>query len=310
MDKIAAVIPTCNRKDLLQACLHSIACQMRSLDAIIVVDNGSSDGTAEMIASDFPQVQTIYEPLACGSAGGFSKGIALAHSLGYEWVWLMDNDALAARDSLSYLVKASQTSDGRVFNSLVIAPDGKNINWGYNLYNGDCYQHGHQCLKTIAEIEALGKPIVNGMAQFYTGSLIHRCVIDSVGLPTPGFFTRGDEVDYVLRIQEAGYKTYTVVKSRAVHPSEPWVSRRFLGHAFSAPVMPPWKQYYTLRNDLINARRFHFSKSFSPFRVFMTFCGRCFILSDRKLLRLIYTLWAFIDGIRNRVYVNPRINMR
>ena len=310
MEKIAAIIPTYNRERLLQACLKSLVCQTRGLDAIIVVDNGSTDGTAEMIASEFPRVRRIYESRACGSAGGFNKGIALAHSLGFDWVWLMDNDAVPSEDSLRLLVQASQSSDGKIFNSLVVTPDGKNINWGYNLYCGDRYQEGSTLIRTVAELRALGKPIVHGMAQFYTGSLIHRCVIDSVGLPTPGFFTRGDEVDYVLRIQEAGYKTYTVIESQVTHPPETWVRRNIFGRDCMAPVMPPWKQYYALRNDLINARRFHFNGSPSPIRLLTTYCGRCLVLPDRKFVRLIYTVLGFVDGLLNRLYVNSWIKIR
>jgi rhamnopyranosyl-N-acetylglucosaminyl-diphospho-decaprenol beta-1,3/1,4-galactofuranosyltransferase len=310
MGKIAAVIPTYNRKQMLQACLRSLADQTHALDAMIVVDNGSTDGTAEMLAAHFPKAHRIHEPTACGSAGGFNKGIALALSLGFEWVWLMDNDAVASKDALHLLVKASESSNGKVFNSLVVTPDGRNINWGYNLYHRDRHEEGSKLIGTVAELAALGKPIINGMAQFYTGSLIHRSVVDRVGLPTPGFFTRGDEVEYVLRIQQAGFKTYTVIESRVTHPPEPWVSRRLLGNTYMAPIMPPWKQYYALRNDLINKRRFGFDRKSSSIRLLATYCGRCFLLQDRRFVRLIYTLWGFWDGMLNRLYVNSWIKMR
>src|SRR5512139_592821 len=100
MDKIAAVVPTYNRKMLVRDCLKALVGQTRSLDAIIVVDNGSTDGTAEMLAAEFPQARCMHVPEPCGSAGGFNKGIELAYHLGYDWIWLMDNDAVPASDAL------------------------------------------------------------------------------------------------------------------------------------------------------------------------------------------------------------------
>lgn len=309
MDKIAVVVPTHNRKKELRDCLQALANQSHPLDAIVIVDNGSTDGTAEMLATEFPKVRRMYVPKPCGSAGGFNKGIDLAYHLGYDWIWLMDNDAMPAPDALELLVRASQSVDGWVFNSLVVTPDGETINWGYNLCHGDSYQDGFRLIFTVSELARLGKPILNGLAQFYTGSLIHRSVIEAVGLPTPGFFTRGDETDYVLRIQEAGYKTFTVVGSRVIHPPETLKCVKFLGRDFKAPMMPPWKQYYVVRNDLINRRRFNFKHMPSSFRSFLTYCGRCLVLPDQRPLRLLYTLWGFLDGVRGRLYVNPWIRM-
>jgi len=313
MDTIVAVVPTFNRKDMVRKCLQSLVGQSHPLDAVIVVDNGSTDGTAEMLVTEFPEVQCVYVPEPCGSAGGFNKGIDFAYRKGYEWIWLMDNDAVPASNALEMLVRALQLMDGRVFNSVVVTPDRETINWGYHLYNSDNYQDGMRIIRTVSELISLGKPILNGLAQFYTGSLIHRAVIDSVGLPNPGFFTRGDEVDYVLRIQQAGFKTYTVVESRAIHPQEPIRSIKLLGRKFSVSVMPPWKQYYALRNGLINEKRFNFGqRSFPLYYItfFLASCIRSWILPDNKCLRLMYMLWGYVDGVRGRLYVNPSIRVR
>jgi len=313
MGTVAAIVPTYNRKGMVRDCLQALFNQTRPLDAIILVDNGSTDGTAEMLAVEFPKVQRVYFRDPCGSAGGFNRGIELAYHLGYDWIWLMDNDAVPASDALELLVRASESVEGWVFNSLVVTPDGENINWGYNLYEGDRIQDGYRRIRTVAELAHLGKPMFNGMAQFYTGALIHRSVIHAVGLPTPGFFTRGDEVDYVLRIQEAGYKTYTVLDSRVIHPPETLQRRKVLGRDFKAPVMPPWKQYYAVRNDLIIGQCFNFSPRPFPlyyFRLFLSCCGRCLVFPDQRLLRLLYTLWGLLDGVRGRLYVNSRIKVR
>jgi hypothetical protein len=117
----------------------------------------------------------------------------------------------------------------------------------------------------------------------------------------------------VLRIQQAGYKTYTVLDSRAIHPPEALKCTKVLGRELKAPIMPPWKQYYAVRNDLIIGRCFNFAPHPFPFyylRLFLSYCGRCLVLPDQRLLRLLYTLWGFLDGARGRLYVNSSIKVR
>ncbi len=307
MDTIVAIIPTFNRREMLRDCLNALAAQTRPLNLMIVVDNGSADGTRQMISNEFPEVQYVFIEKPCGSAGGFAEGFKIAMAQGYEWVWLMDNDAYPAPDGLERLLNAAQSSTSKVFNSLVIAPDGETINWGYHLYSGATYRDGVRTIKTVSEILSLGKPILNGLAQFYPGALLHRDVVSRVGVPTPGFFTRGDEVDYALRIQRAGFITLTVVASRVTHPLEPRIHIKFMGQELDYPWMSPMKQYYALRNAVINGRKYNFNGDASIrsyCRLFLSYCRMSLALPDRQGLRLIYTAMAFADGIAGRLYVN------
>jgi rhamnopyranosyl-N-acetylglucosaminyl-diphospho-decaprenol beta-1,3/1,4-galactofuranosyltransferase len=307
---IASVVPTHNRREPLRACLRALFGQTWPLQAVIVIDNGSTDGSREMVASEFPSARYVRIERPCGSAGGFAEGISQACAQGYEWIWLMDNDAVPAPDALEGLVAASREVEGRVFNSLVVTPDGRHVNWGYHLYQGDGYAEGSREIRQIADLLALGRPILNGLAQFYTGALLHRSVVDTVGLPTVGYFTRGDEVDYVLRIQRAGFKTWTVVASRVVHAEEPRHPSTGFGHRFTFPAVAPWKQYYMLRNDLINGCRYNFRGESMPrlfLRSFLLHCAGSLALPDHKLRRLFYTCWAFADALLGRVYVNPYV---
>ncbi len=307
---IAAIVPTSNKRDLLRECLSGLTCQTHPPDTVLVVDNGSTDGTAEMVRSEFPVVEYHSLPEPCGSAGGFAEGIRAAHGNGYDWLWLMDNDAIPYPDALAKLVAAAKEVVGKVYNSLVVTPGGVRINWGYHLYSGDTHHDGCRMIESVAELESLGKPVVCGLAQFYTGSLIHRSVIDAVGLPKLGYFTRGDEVDYVLRIQLAGFKTYTVVGSRVMHPAEPRGSLRIFGRQLCYPIVAPWKQYYVLRNEIVNLRRYEFGghRSTAHFvKLLIIFCAGSMILPDQKLTRVRNSIWAFLDGICGRVYVNRRV---
>jgi rhamnopyranosyl-N-acetylglucosaminyl-diphospho-decaprenol beta-1,3/1,4-galactofuranosyltransferase len=311
MSRIAVVIPTHNRQDLLRVCLKSVFEQSLSPELVLVVDNGSTDGTREMVNAEFPQAQYLFIPEPCGSAGGFAAGVRFAMDQGYEWVWLMDNDAYPAPDALDVLVRAAQSMSGKVFNSLVVTPDGGSVNWGYHYYLGDDYHTGRRLYSTVRELLTLNQPVLNGLAQFYPGALIHREVIEKVGVPTPEFFTRGDEVDYVLRIQEAGFKTYTVVTSRVTHPPEPYYTTCALGRTVQVPTLAPWKQYYALRNHIINSRRHGWDRAGwlgQALRLSVSYAFRSLVLPDHKLRRLWYTYLGLTDGILGRLYVNRTLH--
>ena len=81
--------------------------QTRSIDKIIIVDNGSSDGTKEYLSNlKGENIQIIYQE-NLGGAGGFHTGLKAAYEQEYDWIWLMDDDVEVASDCLENLLKYS-----------------------------------------------------------------------------------------------------------------------------------------------------------------------------------------------------------
>ena len=103
---IAAVVVTYNRKDMLFRCLTSLKNQTHEIDQIIVVDNGSQDGTKELLKVFKAEWSlTVLEMESnIGGAGGFKVGIEVANSSGCNYIWVMDDDAYADKDCLSTLI--------------------------------------------------------------------------------------------------------------------------------------------------------------------------------------------------------------
>src|ERR1044072_8228547 len=75
---VVAVVVTHDRRDLLAEALTAIGAQTRVPDVVVVVDNASSDGTAELLESRFPGVDLVRLPYNTGGAGGFAAGIRSA----------------------------------------------------------------------------------------------------------------------------------------------------------------------------------------------------------------------------------------
>jgi GT2 family glycosyltransferase len=104
--RVAAVIPTWNRRDLLAALLQNLAAQTRPFEEIIVVDNGSEDDSAALAASAGATVLKMGHNL--GFAAAVNRGIEAA---GAEWVAILNNDVTLAPDWLTKLLDAAAQED-------------------------------------------------------------------------------------------------------------------------------------------------------------------------------------------------------
>jgi GT2 family glycosyltransferase len=109
--QVTAVVVTYNAMDLLRECLHSLVGQDYPNLKTVVVDNGSTDGSRDMIGEEFPEAVVV----GCGENLGFGpgadRGIRRALDEGAEWVFLLNNDATVASDCISKLVGSASRFD-------------------------------------------------------------------------------------------------------------------------------------------------------------------------------------------------------
>ncbi|UXN72564.1 glycosyltransferase [Devosia sp. A8/3-2] len=103
MGGVYAVVLTYNRQSLLRQCLLAIIGQTTACDGIIVFDNASTDGTAEMLQAEFPAVEIIQAQQNVGAAGGFNLSMQMAIAAGADRIWVMDDDVIAQPDALEHL---------------------------------------------------------------------------------------------------------------------------------------------------------------------------------------------------------------
>jgi rhamnopyranosyl-N-acetylglucosaminyl-diphospho-decaprenol beta-1,3/1,4-galactofuranosyltransferase len=110
--RVTAVVVTYNRRDLLLEALAAVAAQSRAPDAVIVVDNASTDGTAAAVRARFPAVRLAELTSNTGGAGGFAYGMSLALADGADLIWLMDDDTVPEPDALRALLAARDRHPG------------------------------------------------------------------------------------------------------------------------------------------------------------------------------------------------------
>ena len=111
--RVIAVVVTYNRRDLLAEALPAVLAQSRAPDAVLVIDNASTDGTAEMVAARFPSVRLATARRNTGGAGGFAYGLALALAEAADLVWLMDDDTVPEPGALAGHAGRPGSSPGR-----------------------------------------------------------------------------------------------------------------------------------------------------------------------------------------------------
>jgi rhamnopyranosyl-N-acetylglucosaminyl-diphospho-decaprenol beta-1,3/1,4-galactofuranosyltransferase len=228
-ESVAAVIVTYNRLADLRKCLDSLRRQTRPLDALLIINNGSTDGTAEWLAEQ-PGLEVVSQP-NLGGAGGFATGIETAHRAGHDWLWCMDDDCVAAPDALEKLL-ASPNLGPCVKNCVSISnQDASELAFYVDRPN--------RRYRKVADMTAFD--LVYGVASFFNGTLIHAQVVEAIGIPDRHLFIWGDEVEYMTRAMKGGFPVVTVPQSVFFHP--PSFDRNGI------PWPGAWKQYYAVRNQ-------------------------------------------------------------
>jgi glycosyltransferase involved in cell wall biosynthesis len=110
MPQVSVVISSYNRRRLLAEALRSALAQSEVDLEVIVVDNGSTDGTEDDLAAwRDARLRVIRNPVSLGSVGGRNTGLAAASG---EWVGFLDDDDLWSPDKLRAQLEAAERPDG------------------------------------------------------------------------------------------------------------------------------------------------------------------------------------------------------
>jgi len=237
-ESVAIVVVTYNRADLLAVMLEGLGRLERAADAVIVVDNASTDHTAEVLqASGLAGLQVVSSPENLGGAGGFHLGTRIAYEQGFDRIWLMDDDVVPAPDCLTVLM----AQDEDCLMAVRENTDGSLIELAatrFNLANPLAIKPKQASVLTeFGSREAMPEKVrLENVA--FEGFMLRRRVIDAIGLPDASFFIFYDDVDYALRARRAGFDIWAVRDARLVRQFD--FSQQ---HDLSS-----WKGFYMYRN--------------------------------------------------------------
>lgn len=247
--RVAAVIVTHKRVDLLRASLDVVANQTRPVEWVIVVDNGCEDAVRNLL-NDVAGDRGVYLPSATnlGGAGGFAYGFLQALALGAEAVWCADDDGrpentevlatlmdCATRhclDEVSPVVCNLAEPDKLAF------PLRRGIEW--RRYRSELFDPKHP----VEEQDFLPN-----IASLFNGALISADAMARIGVPDYRLFIRGDEVEYHRRLSRSGLKFGTCLSAAYLHPDGSDEFKPILGGRMHTQYPDnEGKRFFTYRN--------------------------------------------------------------
>lgn len=234
MDPAASVIVlNFNGRRWLSACLDAVAAQ-RGAPAIevLLVDNGSTDGSVDFVRSGWPAVRVIETGSNLGFAAGNNAGAREARG---EWLVFLNNDTMAAPDWLARLLAeaAAHPECALVTSRLVFMDDEAIVDSagdGY-LRAGGAFKHGHGAR---ADGFAVSREVFGACGGAF---MIRRDAFVALGGFDPRFFMNYEDVDLSYRARLRGLRTWYAASAIVRHAG-----------GGSLGVVSPAAVYYGQRN--------------------------------------------------------------
>lgn len=225
--KLSVVIVNYNVKYFIEQCLHSVFAATEGLDAeVFVVDNNSVDGSVEMIAEKFPQVNLISNSDNPGFSKANNQAIRIAQG---EYILLLNPDTLVEQDTLKKCVDFMDAHpdagglgikmiDGKgrflpeskrglptpavafykIFGLSALFPKSKTFGK---------YHLGYLDKDKTHEVDVLSGAFM----------MLRKKTLDETGLLDEDFFMYGEDIDLSYRITKSGYKNYYYPEARIIH---------------------------------------------------------------------------------------------
>lgn len=228
--RVVAIVPTYNGWPTVDKCLKSLEKQTLPFKEILVVVNGSTDGSAAKISQKHPQVKIINLGKNTGVTGGRNAGIKAAKK--YDYLLFFDHDMVANKNMVEELVKEGQKIEkAGILTPKIYYLSQKSRIWsagtGINLWTGQVLFRGGFDYGQFDQIEEIQ---VAPAALLVKNEVIQRIK----GFDTK-YFATYEDTDFCFRAREKGYKTYYVPQAVAHHdlttnPVEE--SKRLLNRAY------------------------------------------------------------------------------
>ena len=332
-NRVCAVIVTYNRKSLLLECLESLKKQHKPLDGIFVIDNASTDGTRELLfdkgyieelidegnlvndwskcgiiqnSFDKGDIKFCYVRLRenTGGAGGFYEGVKRAYEGGYDWLWLMDDDAEPFEDALLKLSNYFSEDNISALAGVVKTSDFKTVPFhrGFFDFKGLC---NYKIAKSIEPELIDDNNVLEIDVASFVGVLINSKSITRVGFPKKELFVYGDDYEYSIRLRSAGrilLVTDSIIFHKDYKTSNQSTKEVFGNPYFKIKYENYWIRYYEIRNNMWLLRRYR--KPALSFWIIMivSWLFNLFMIvfyDDHKYKRIHLTSSAYINAFND-----------
>jgi GT2 family glycosyltransferase len=289
IQSLVAIVVNWNLKQDTIFCVESLLAAGVPIDRVVVVDNGSSDGSISVLKERFGlSLHIIQSKNNLGFGGGSNLGIQYALDQGTKWLLLLNNDAYVAPNFLSVMNDAIKSKESlSIIGPVILYHDSPDHIWFFgdrlipgllattSLYRGDIY---HEQFPPLVSVD-----FVNGSSM-----LVKSDVFKQIGLFDPEYFMYAEEVDFCWRARMAGFQLAVATRARAWHKV-----------SMSSNRDRPASRYMRIRNQIRFYRKYARGLQLPLMLVFTWIRTLCIALGDLAHGRysLIYPLFrGWIQG--------------
>jgi GT2 family glycosyltransferase len=241
-----AVVLSWNGREETLRCLESLTRVTNPPIRIVCVDNGSTDGSVDAIREQYPGIHLIENGENLGFSGGNNAGIRWALGHGAEWLVLVNNDAVVAEDAFAGFAAAAaeHPGAGALAGKLYSADPPDRIWFAGQRYLAWLGYSGRARGQGRPDADRYRRVVPTDRA---AGALmaVSRPAIERAGLLDDDLFAYAEDVDWSLRIREAGFELLFAPRARAWH-----LVAGSTGGAASTHNL-----YYGTRNNIIVCER-------------------------------------------------------
>jgi GT2 family glycosyltransferase len=217
---VSVVIVTRNNRRYLEPCLDSLLqARMQYRCDIVVVDNGSIDGTQELLRRQHPEIALIDNGSNVGLSRASNQGITASHG---RYVLLLNDDTLVNGPSLDAMVTLlDETPRAGAVGGCLLNDDGT---------TQACYNYFSTLAEEFMIATRIGDTVWPGYpARMDAGQsrevdwvssacvLLRRSALDDVGLLDEEYFIYGDEADLQYRLKQAGWSVHFIPQATTIH---------------------------------------------------------------------------------------------
>jgi N-acetylglucosaminyl-diphospho-decaprenol L-rhamnosyltransferase len=280
---VSVVVVSWNTRELLARCLESVEAETRGLRVeTVVVDNGSTDGSPEMVATRFPRARLVRNEANRGFAAANNQ--ALGFGAG-RYALLLNSDAVLLEDSLAHMVRfLDEHPEAGAAGVRLLNPDGS-FQWSFADFPSLFGE-----LLLLTKLSRLFQPPTfpsyppersreTRTVDWVSGAclIVRRAAISRVGLLDDEYFMYSEEVDWCYRLRRAGWAVFYLPDARVAH----WSGQ-------SAASAPERRRLQVYQSKLLFFRKHSGTRVAEFFRL----CVR--VVSVAKLLA--WTVSAVLPG--------------
>ena len=246
-----AVVVNWNGRDVLEPCLRTLLASSYSNLSVLVVDNASSDGSAQFVRDEFPSVRVAEQSSNLGFAAGVNAGLEYTLDEGADYVLLLNNDIELDGNAVSALVEAALAHPSSAFvGPMIYYADRPSVIWSaggaVSFWTGNIRHVGLREEDAGQYVGVMEVDYVTACAVLASAEAVR-----TVGPMDEGYYMYNEDTDWCVRARDAGFDVLFAPSARIWHK----VSMS------SGGGLTPFKIYHRLRSTLrffsLHARPYH-----------------------------------------------------